>query len=90
MKVRINSTISVPLDMKELYRVIQRAEQLTVSINLQVIAKKRKSQITLVTFQRNLQESSMGRDLLRAINGLCSDEKQLPVIDELRLNNTQY
>ena len=36
MKARINSTIAVPLEMKELFRQIQRAEQLTVAINLQV------------------------------------------------------
>ena len=42
MKVKINSTIAVPLEMKELYRQIQRAEQLTVSINLQV-RNRRKS-----------------------------------------------
>ena len=36
MKVRIYSTISVPLETKQLIRHIQRAEQLTVSINLKV------------------------------------------------------
>ena len=36
LKVRMYSTISVPLETKQLIRRIQRAEQLTVSINLQV------------------------------------------------------
>jgi len=73
VKVRINATIAVPLEMKELYRQIQRAEQLTVSINL----------------QKNLHDSSMGRDLLRSINGLCTKEKQFPVKDEIRFIPTK-
>ena len=36
LKVIIYSTISVPLETKQLIRHIQRAEQLTVSINLKV------------------------------------------------------
>ena len=37
LKVRMYSTISVPLETKQLIRRIQRVEQLTVSINLQVV-----------------------------------------------------
>ena len=36
LKVIIYSTVSVPLETKQLIRHIQRAEQLTVSINLKV------------------------------------------------------
>ena len=36
LKVIVNSMVSVPLEMKELIRQIQRVEQLSVSINLQV------------------------------------------------------
>ena len=86
MKARINSTVAVPLEMKELYRQIQRAEQLTVSINLQVSIAACTS-YRIIKFQKNLQDSSIGRDLLRAINGLCTDEKQFPVIDDIRLSD---
>ena len=89
MKVKINSTIAVPLEMKELYRQIQRAEQLTVSINLQVRNRRNLQKIEYIFFQKNLQDSSMGRDLLRSINGLCTEEKQFPVIDEIWFKSSQ-
>ena len=38
LKTRMYSTISVPLETKQLIRRIQRVDQLTVSINLQVQA----------------------------------------------------
>ena len=89
VKVRINATIAVPLEMKELYRQIQRAEQLTVSINLQVGNAANCSQNLTQFFQKNLHDSSMGRDLLRSINGLCTKEKQFPVKDEIRFIPTK-
>ena len=39
LKTRMYSTISVPLETKQLIRRIQRVDQLTVSINLQVQPK---------------------------------------------------
>ena len=39
LKARMYSTISVPLETKQLIRRIQRVDQLTVSINLQVQPK---------------------------------------------------
>ena len=65
------ATISVPQETKELIRRILRADQLTIAINLQV--KK-----NIFTFknpqflQKNLQDTSMGRDLLESIDLICS------------------
>ena len=79
LKVRMVSSVAVPLETRQLIRRIQRADQLTVAINLQVRAA-----LVLVIFkhyfcaQKNLQDTQMGRDLLESIDLICAGEKYLP------------
>ena len=79
LKVRMYSTISVPLETKQLIRRIQRAEQLTVSINLQVYWRS----IYDITnrfspLKKNLHDTEKGRELLESIDLICTGEQYYP------------
>jgi len=66
--VRINTVISVPLEMRELLRQIQRVEQLSPAIH----------------WHGNLSDSDMGRDLLVSINALCTEDKKVEEMPGVR------
>ena len=79
LKVRMYSTISVPLETKQLIRRIQRAEKLTVSINLQVRCKALfVMQQKFSCFQKNLNDTEKGRHLLESIDLICTGEQYFP------------
>ncbi|XP_023328436.1 uncharacterized protein LOC111701394 [Eurytemora carolleeae] len=59
-KAVYNSVISIPQDIRELIRLLQRCEQLSTPMNLQL----------------NMNDTELGQKILTAIKQVCAEQKE--------------